>query len=181
MKTKTTTVLSICLALTMAACNSTKKTENANGQQANTPEVAITEQPAASAVDSVHTLSGYFLKNNYQFTNETDFLLLPDPPTFDSYLGVAKTMDNTIDKPDFAEQIVAAITMKPTNKRTDITISKIEKANNHTTNIYFEVKTGETLTYTLIPLLVFEFPKVAGIDTFNFITNGQTVQSLSLK
>lgn len=163
----------------MAACNSTKKTENGN-QQAT----AVAEQPATPIITAAPTapatLSGYFLKNNYQFSNGIDFLLLPDRPTFDSYLGVAKTMNNEIDEPNFTEHVVAAIIVRPTNKKVDISISKVEQPEEHLVNIYFEAKIGETLTYTATPLLVFELPKVTGVNTINFITNGKTVQSLRL-
>ncbi len=167
-----------CLAILMTACNTSKKADNDSQQDSIRVETAtVAEQPVTTI--TVTPLKGYFLKNTYKFTADTDCILFPNQAGFDNALGVGKTMDNQISKPDFAGQTVGAIAMKPVQNQTEITISKAEVAGN-AINLYYDVKKGDAITYTITPVLVFQFPHTTGVDTVHFITNGQTVSTLSI-
>jgi hypothetical protein len=56
-----------------------------------------------------------------QFDNEYKHVVVSNQKDFDQYFGVAKTMDNEIDKVDFAENSVIAILTKPS-----LVVHKIE-------------------------------------------------------
>lgn len=169
----------ISLALVAVACNTTKKSENKDQKDSIRVETAtITAQPE---VITATLLSGYFLKNTYTFTGGADSFLFPDSAAFDKVLGIGKTMNNQITVPDFAKQTVGAIALKPTQTKTDLAILKVEKTDSSTVAISYEVKTGEALSYSMTPTLVFQFPKVAGVHTVNFMRDGQIVKTLRIE
>lgn len=174
-------MITVCLALATMACTNTKKSGNDTQKDSVKLETAvITEQPAAVAV-VVTPLNGYFLKNTYKFTGEADGLLFADQATFDNVLGVAKTMDNKIDAPDFGQQIVGAVALKPVQVKTDMKISKAELAGGTAVDVYVETVKGEAISYSMTPTLVFQFPKTAGVNSVNFFVNGEKVTSVPVK
>lgn len=179
---KTQLMITVCLALATMACTNTKKSgTNTQKDSVKLETATITAQPTATATVVVTPLNGYFLKNTYTFTGEMDCLLFADQAAFDAVLGVAKTMDNKIDTPAFEQQIVGVIAQKPVRVKTDMKVSKAELIDGTTVNVYVETTKGETLTYTMTPTLVFQFPKTAGVNLVNFFVNGEKVTSVPVK
>ncbi len=172
-------MITVCLALATMACTNTKKSGNNVQQEPAQPEAAVvTAQPVAVVATP---LNGYFLKNTYQFTGETDALLFADKEAFDAVLGIGKTMNNQIDTADFAQQIVGAVAMKPVQVKTELKISKAEQTDSTTVDLYLDATKGEAISYSMTPTLVFQFPKAAGITTVNFFANGEKVASVPVK
>ncbi len=160
-----------CLTLLLMAC---KGRVGATSNENQEPETAALESIP------VKMMSGYFLKNSYQFQEDIACFIFTDQASFDTYLGVGRTMNNQPDQPDFAQNTLAAIACKPADVKTDIAVTKSEIVNGNTVNIHFEIKKGEKLTYTMQPLALFSFEKKAGIRTVNFIENGKTVKEITL-
>ncbi len=156
------------------ACSSKASKNQPQADSTATVEIAPQVLPV-----STQLLAGYFLKNTYKVNDDVDCILFPDQASFDKVLGIAKTMTNKVDKPNFEKNIVAAIALKPTKKNTEISISKAEKVN-EAINIYLEQTIGEDLTYTMTPLKVFSFPKESGVSTVNFMMGAKVIKSFPL-
>ncbi len=165
------------LVISMMACMAcTSKTSNTKPQQDTLATVEVAPQVLPV---TVQMLNGYFLKNTYKLSSDTECILFTNQASFDLALGVAKTMNNKIDKPDFEKNIVAGIALKPAKQKTNIVITKAEKAG-EMINVYAEVTIGEAITYTMQPFAVFCFPKEEGVNALNFIVDGKVIRSFPL-
>ncbi len=173
---KTVSLLMIgCISMMMCmACSSKVSKVESQSDSIATVEAAPQVLPV-----TVQTLAGYFLKNTYKLSDNPTCVLFPDQASLDKALGVAKTMNNKVDKPDFNQSVVAAIAMQPTQKKTEITVGKAEKIG-QVVNLYVEAAVGDNLTYTMKPLLVISFPKEADVNTVNFLMDGKVIQSFPL-
>ncbi len=162
--------ITVSLLLATMACTNARKNENKTQSDPVKPDTAVVTEQTVAVVAT--PLNGYFLRNTYQFAGDTDYLLFPNQTAFDAVLGKAKTMGNKIDMPDFGQQIVGAITLKPVRNQTTLTLRKAEVVGGTTVDLYVESTAGEALSYTITPTLVFQFPKTAGIQAVNFYMNG---------
>ncbi len=174
MKVLKLTCCLLCISMMVACSSKTSKKTDPQPDSTATVEVAPQVFPV-----TVQTLNGYFLKNTYKLAEDTSCVLFADQASFDTAFGVAKTMNNKVDKPEFDKDVVAAVAMKATKTKTEIAISKAEKVG-EMINVYVEVTTGDALTYTMQPLVVFSFPKEAGINSVNFMMGGEVVKSFPL-
>ncbi len=173
MKVVKLTFCLLCISMMVACSSKASKTETQPDSTA-TVEVAPQVLPV-----TVQTLNGYFLKNTYKLAEDTACILFADQSSFDKAFGMAKTMTNKVDKPDFDKNVVAAVALKATNTKTEIAISKAEKVD-EMIHVYVEVTKGEPLTYTMQPLVLFSFPKEAGVSSVNFMMDGKVIKSFPL-
>ncbi len=155
------------------------KMSNVNGASQEQISNADNTKQKTSSVE-IKILNGYFFKNTHKVEENPSFFEFSDKISFENYLGIGRTMGNRIDKPDFPNQTVMAIVYQPTQTKTEISVIKAEEINGNTINIYFKAKMGESLSYTMQPLLVFCFEKKKDLTVANFITNGKTIKSLTL-
>lgn len=167
-------VVAVISMMLCTACSSKASKTEPQPDSTATVEAAPQVLPV-----TVQTLNGYFLKNTYKLSESTTCILFTDQVSLSKALGVAKTMTNKVDKPDFTKNVVAAVAMQSTQNKTEIVVSKAERIGDVIT-VYVEATTGEKLSYTMQPLLVFSFPKEEGVNTVNFMMGGKTIQSFPL-
>ncbi len=171
MKKIGTKAILFCLALIATSCNgcSSQKQKSAETSAAAVGSRAVEATP----------VSGYFLKNTYVFDGDTAFFVFGDQASFDKYMGVGRTMSNNPSVPSFAENIVAAIALKPTDVQTAVDVAGVETKGDKAV-VHFEVSPGEKIGYTMTPQILFSFPKTEGLKTVEFVTGGKAVKTISL-
>lgn len=109
-------------------------------------------------------LHGYFLRNDYKVERSGQVVAFENRAAFDAILGVAKTMNNAIDQPDFDKNIVAGIFAGPGERETTITVDKlVRKGKKVILNVTIDQK--GPMSYTSSPILLFEFPKPHDINS----------------
>ncbi len=124
-------------------------------------------------------LKGYFIKNTVEGTDELQCYVFTDQPTFSQICGMATTMSDKPDIPDFNKSIVVAVTGKSTNHPTSINLVKTSRENG-TLIVSVAVDASEDeLSYTLRPLTVASFDK-AGVKKVVFRKGGQDIYSVDL-
>ncbi len=133
----------------------------------------------AETAKGLKTLSGYFVKNDYSFDGDYACFVFDDKDSLTTYLGVGRTMSNNVDEPDFANDMVAAIACRPVSTSTEIVVTKIEKSG-EAANVHFEVKTGDPISYTIQPLLVFSVSKDDSVRVVKFTTDNKIVKEIPL-
>ncbi len=138
-----------------------------------------TSQKTTTSVE-FKSLSGYFARNTFVAAKDVNLLLLNTLENFDSVLGIAKTMNNKINKPDFENTLPLAIILKPTDKQTQLSIDKVSSENN-ILRIDAKLEQGEKQSYTMVPTLVFSVPKAADTKEIQLFINGTQTETLHLK
>ncbi len=176
MKTLIYYFLLILTSFAVVSCGSGKKTNESQHSSNAVQSVA----PQASASSGVKTLSGYFLKNNYSLADDTNLLILKNKEAFDNALGIGKTMNNTIDSPDFENSLVMAVALKSTNIHTDLKVTKTELAGT-ILNVYATITKGEKQSFSSTPVVVFSVPENPEINQVQLFVNGEKIKSESLK
>jgi len=108
----------------------------------------------------VEELSGYFVKNTVKFDNNYDFkhLTVTNQEDFDHYFGVAQTMQNQVDKVNFAENSVIAIMTKPSEieKKTELVYYEFD---GNSLFILYQIINGDKKTYQSTSLYLASIPK----------------------
>jgi predicted amidohydrolase YtcJ len=109
---------------------------------------------------TVEQLHGYFVKNSVKFDDNYDFkhIVVTNQKDFDEYFGVAKTMNNKIDKVNFRESAVIAIMTKPSKVSNKIKIVYTE-FDGDDLFIKYAISTGNENTYQSTGLYLATIPK----------------------
>ena len=160
------------------SCNEGKKT---GGDATNNDnDTTLTVQPSSDSQLEVKPISGYFLKNTITVNDSLTFWIIDNQASFDSLIGVAKTMSNTIDKPDFGTQLVIAATMPPTYYGTQIQLaSATSNTENNNAALHF-VAAGnpEKGSSSIVPLWLGAVPKT-GKSTFQLYTGDNLTKTIT--
>lgn len=172
----------ILLAIgTLAAisCNNGNKTVSDDSTAAGS-DTALNVAPNTNSQLDVKPLSGYFLKNTITVNDSLTFWLIDNQTSFDSLFGMAKTMNNTIDKPDFGTQIVVAATMPPTFYGTQIQLESAlsDDANNNAILHFVATSNPDKSTASTVPLWLGAVPKT-GKSTFQLYTGDQLTKTIT--
>ncbi len=152
----------------LSSCGSGKKEVSAGTDKTTSDLAGI---PASVPVD-YSTLSGYFLNNSYELKSDVNIILAVDPDQMSLAFGMAKTMNNTVDKVDFGTEAVVGIALQPTDLATEMKIDKMEKVGN-TLNVYLTITRGDKQTFTTKPLTLFSLPKNTGVDQVELYIEGE--------
>jgi len=129
-------------------------------------------EKSVTSVTRFEKLSGYFVKNNVKINDDYKFVTFNNQTDFDKYFGVAKTMDNDITPLDFNKYNIAAIIVKPTNNKDDITINRYTSKNGVTT-VEFSNNKGDKQSFLTTQFVAFKIP--ISITSVDFSTNGKTI------
>lgn len=121
--------------------------------------------------DKLTYMEGYFANNTLEFSSNTKQVVITSKPVFDTYFGVAKTMDNTISELDFTNNNYAAIITKPAFKKQTISIVKSEEKNGQLTLTYKLMEEGEQ-SFASNDLKIFPISKT--VKSVNFIVDGKS-------
>ena len=114
-------------------------------------------------------LKGYFLKNTITLPQNVNTKVFNSQEEFDSYFGIAKTMDNTIAPINFEDERVASILLGPTDQNIAIK-SKEVKYIDKELQVQFEIiKDDKYQSYTTTPILLFKIPKNNDLTSIEFI------------
>ncbi len=128
----------------------------------------------------VKRLTGYFLANRTELDNGMNFFLISKAKQFDKMFGVAKTMSNKIDYPDFKKEIVLVLALPETKKETTIEYVSAVKAGNFI-EVYYKVKRSFPITYTIHPLALAIVPRYPGVNTIKFYEGKKLVRVEKVK
>jgi len=116
---------------------------------------------------TVEELDGYFVKNTVEFDENFEFqhVVVTNQDDFDRYFGVAKTMENTVDRVDFEENSVIGIMTRPSeiSKEIDLVHCVFD---DDTMMVHYSIRQGSKNTYESTGLLLAEIPK--GISRVEF-------------
>ncbi len=137
-----------CSLVVLTSCNSAKKAQEQN-------------------IVSYKELKGYFLKNTYPHTNKVEFVVVNSQPEMEALLGVAKTMTNTIDTPDFSTNSVGILICQPSTSSLKLSIKQINVTNTLNVEALIEEQSKKN-SYISSPILVVEFPKQDASKNLNF-------------
>jgi putative cell wall-binding protein len=141
-------LLMFCSLVVLISCNSTKKAQEQNNV-------------------SYKELRGYFLNNTYSHTDKVEFVVVNSQAEMDALLGVAKTMTNKIDVPDFSTNSVGILICQPTTSNLKLSIKQMNVTNTLNVEALIEEQ-SENNSYTSSPILVVEFPKQDASKNLNF-------------
>ncbi|MDR3678976.1 MAG: hypothetical protein P4L41_03345 [Flavipsychrobacter sp.] len=126
-------------------------------------------------------LDNYFLGDRAGLSGDITCKVITKEKEFDKTFGVAKTMTNKIERPDFATQQVVMIAMQPTNKDTRITILSALKAGNYIEVFFKTSKDRFPLPYTTQPMSLAIIPKFKEVTKVKFYEGKRLVEEVGVK
>lgn len=170
-------VLAVCTLATVSCANNGKKSDNDSSDDGDT---ALAVQASPSSQLEVKPISGYFLKNTITVNDSLTYWIIDNQASFDSLFGMAKTMNNTIDKPDFGTQLVIAATMPPTYYGTQIQLESATSDNLTNNAILHFVATAnpDKSSAATVPLWLGAVPKT-GKSTFKLFTGDNLTKTIT--
>ncbi|MDR3124409.1 MAG: copper resistance protein NlpE [Endomicrobium sp.] len=128
---------------------------------------------------SFSVLNGYFLKSNVKLSHEINFFTIGSLTKFKKIAGIAKTMANSVVMPDFGNEVVLIIAMKPSKDFKVISIKRVCMLSN---NMYidYEVsqKDAKDLGYFVPNVYIFKIQKPEVIINTCFIDSNKKVTVL---
>lgn len=127
----------------------------------------------------VTTLKGYFVKNTVEDTGNLQCFVFTDQQSMSQVCGMATTMSEKPDIPDFNNSIVIAIVGESTNRQTKINIVETKVENETLMVSVSEDISDEELTYTLRPLTLAAIDK-SGIKKVTFRKGNVEISSANL-
>jgi hypothetical protein len=134
-----------CLAL--GACKTNNKPENKDGAQVqnpNTYEMRPMDLPFSVA-------ENYFLKND---VTEIANPKIERAEVFNSYFGMATTMNSKPTPIDFDVQYVVAVMQPATDVMTAIKPVSLKRISPRQIELAYKIEKGEKLSYTMTPNLI---------------------------
>jgi hypothetical protein len=163
---------------TISCANSGTKTEGDSTASDNDTTLNVQANPSSQL--EVKPISGYFLKNTITVNDSLTFWLIDNQASFDSLFGMAKTMTNTIDKPDFGTQVVVAATMPPTFFGTQIQLESAtsDNANNNAALHFVATANPNRSSASTVPLWLGAVPKT-GKSTFQLYTGDHLTKTIT--
>jgi hypothetical protein len=172
------TIILAAFTLAIVSCENTGRKTGTDSTGSS--DTALSVQASPNSQLEVKPLSGYFLKNTITVTDSITYWLIDNPASFDSLFGMAKTMNNTIDKPDFGTQIVIAATMPPTYYGTQIQLESATADNttNDATLHFVATANPEKSTASTVPLWLGAVPKT-GKTTFKLFTGDHLTKTIT--
>jgi hypothetical protein len=121
-------------------------------------------------------LSGYFLKNNIKLLREINFFTVESSNKLRNVTGIAKTKSNSIVVPNFNDEVVIIIAMKPSRNFNIVSIKRICMLYN---NMYvnYEIKEQEAkdLGYFTSNVYILKVQKPKVIVNVCFMNGGKQV------
>ena len=112
-------------------------------------------------------VEGYFIRNDVAFASEVTCLVLKDQVEFETYFGVAKTMNNRIAETSFDSTYLAAILLRPSVRIRDVKITgSTIKGNKLEVNYAIKQKGKQPSKSTALKIL--KFPQ--NIKSVNFVS-----------
>ncbi|NML36019.1 hypothetical protein HHL17_02310 [Chitinophaga sp. G-6-1-13] len=171
---------SAAILLLLASCGSATRNNAADSVAVNDTALNVHADNGSSL--DVRPLNGYFVKNTIQVNDSLTFWLIDNPATFDSLFGVAKTMNNKIDRPDFGTQVVVAATMPSTFYGTQIQLASAtaDDLTNNAEMHFVAAGQAEKNSYSITPLWMGSIPKT-GRTNIKVYTGDQLTATLTTK
>lgn len=168
-------IMSVLLAMPMVvSCSRCSATMSSLSPKAEHQDVVSGQDVVLKA----KPITGYFLKNTYSLARDTAFIVFQNRSSFDNAMGMARTMGLKPAEPDFTNDFVVAIALRPTVVQTDIILGKIEKVGDHDIFIHFELRKGNPLSYSMQPVMLFGFQKSENINGISFVSGGNIIQTI---
>ncbi|WP_142684679.1 hypothetical protein [Chitinophaga polysaccharea] len=169
--------ISFC-AIAVSCASSGSKPENDSTGVGSDTTLNVAANPSSQL--EVNPLSGYFLKNTITVNDSLTFWLIDNQASFDSLFGIAKTMNNTIDQPDFGTHIVVAATMPPTFYGTQIQLESASSGNadNNATLRFVATANPNRGSASTVPLWLGAVPKT-GKSTFLLYTGDHLTKTIT--
>jgi len=127
------------------------------------------------------TLNNYFLADNSILSGNVTCKVIAKEKDFNKMFGIAKTMTNKIDKPDFATQQVLMIALQPTNKKATVTIVSALHAGNFIEVYFTTSKERYPMPYTTQPLAIAVVPKYKEVTKVRFYNDKRLVEEVGIK
>lgn len=170
-------ILFFCIIAASCASNG-PKAENDSTAAGSDTTLNVAVNPSSQL--EVNPLSGYFLKNTITVSDSLTFWLIDNQASFDSLFGIAKTMNNTIDHPDFGTHIVVAATMPPTFYGTQIQLESAtsDNVNNNATMHFVATANPNRSSASTVPLWLGAVPKT-GKSTFQLYTGEHLTKTIT--
>ncbi|HVI48489.1 MAG TPA: hypothetical protein VM802_26715 [Chitinophaga sp.] len=165
----------------LSACGGGGTKSSADSAANADKDTALAVHSNSTASLDVHPISGYFVKNTIKVSDSLTFWVIDNQRAFDSLFGVAKTMSNKPDIPDFGTQIVVAAAMPATFYGTQIQLaSAVSNDKDNGANLHFAAPAEkEKKSFSIVPLWLGSIPKT-GKSTINFYTGDHLSQTIKV-
>jgi hypothetical protein len=128
----------------------------------------------------IKPLTGYFLADRTALGKGMNYFVITKENQFNKTFGMAKTMSNRIDRPDFKKGMVITLALPETKRETTIEYISAVKAGNFI-EVYYKVKRSYPITYTIQPLALALVPKYPGVNTIKFYEGKKLVRVEKIK
>ncbi|CAL1520946.1 hypothetical protein [Chitinophaga sp. MM2321] len=174
-----TYLLAAC-TLAAASCGNGAGNTTADSATADSDADTVMAAHADSGTSlDVQPLTGYFVKNNIQVSDSLTFWIIDNPATFDSLFGMAKTMNNKIDNPDFGTHVVVAATMPATFYGTEIQLASATSDDQNNAELHFVAPAGNgKSSSSATPLWLGSIPKT-GKSTIKLYTGDHLTKTVN--
>jgi hypothetical protein len=126
-------------------------------------------------------LENYFLSDKSILLGRVTCKVITKEKDFERIFGVAKTMSNIIERPDFATQQVIMIAMQPTNKDAKVKILSALRAGNFIEVFFTTSKDRYPMPYTTQPLSLAIVPKYKEISRIKFYEGKKLIEEVGIK
>jgi hypothetical protein len=137
---------------------------------------AGSKQNKASAIGLV-SLNNYFVKNTVPLPDEYNYKVATSQAAFDETFGMAATMNNSIQKPDFSGQTVVAVIGKASTLQQEIRLDGASVAGKDL-HVYYSIKKGSEQSFSATALALVAIPKAIDVKKVNFYQDSVLVKTV---
>lgn len=129
---------------------------------------------------SVKPAAGYFARNDIKQNDSIACWVFETAAERDSVLGIAKTMNNVIDTPDFNKEVMAVVTLTPSSLTQELTLRSATQTDDEA-NLHFAIKIDTPKrTHNSAAVWVGFVPKSEGMKKINFYRGDERIETIDL-
>lgn len=174
-------ILAGWMMMILAACgpNSSQTTERRVGSNDSTDVDSLNVQELKQV--SFRVLSNYFVKNRGKQSDTAACFIFNSAAERDSILGIAKTMKNRIDTIDFESEIMAAVTLTPTELTQSLELRSATMSED-AVNLHFAIQQDTTpkKSFTTATVWVGAIPRDMNVKKVKFYSHDKLMESINV-
>ena len=129
---------------------------------------------------AISPLPGYSVKNPSSLTDAVTYFAVRKRADFENTFSAAQIMGGSVQYPDFFEEIVVGVAVKPSNKEMYLNFEKAELVGNNLNVFYTYDYSWKELSISSSPTIVATVPKGDGIKTVSFYSQSTLRKVITL-
>jgi hypothetical protein len=161
--------LPLLLLIILAACG--PNTSHSSGQHEDSVD-------NNSAPLQVRPIQGYFVRNTVKQNDSVTCWVISSPEEKDSILAPAKTMTNVVDTFDFANEIVTAVQLRPSDLTQDVQLTSAMVTEDEV-HLHFAIRADTPKrSFTAAALWMGAFPRTPDVKSIRFYSGDKLLRTM---